>query len=75
MIVPPMPMPLTFCRPLRWSQIDSSWIATIGASVARATLHDVAGMVGVAVRQQNQVGLVDLCDRAGTSDCPPATGP
>ena len=66
-MVPPMPMPMTFCRPFRSSHSDSSWIATIGALVARATVDDVAGVVGVPVRQQDHVGLVDLLRRAGTS--------
>jgi hypothetical protein len=35
--VPPIPMPCTFFRPLRSSQLASSNTATIGAPVARDT--------------------------------------
>ncbi len=38
LIVPPIPMPFTFCKPFWPSHTDSSWMATTGAPVARATL-------------------------------------
>ncbi len=73
-IVPPMPMPMTFCRPLRLQPVRQLVDADDRRAGRARHLHDVGRVIGMAVRQQDQVGLVDLFVSGGHIGFPSSHG-